>query len=167
MAEQENPSQATNGESIRKDQTNSEEEAGDLRERHSRFIECLERNGPNFTGDEWPQLAEDLGWSIEEVQLHAYRYLRCLMEADEFPEEEESSSESRRRASGEPDNDSGKSWSPAECALFDALVGIYVTRNSFGDSTDYERDEFIAANIPGKSAQEVRRRYRQIYGKEL
>ena len=48
-------------------------------------------NGPDpydFTGDEWPQLAEDLGWSTEEVQLHAYRYLRCLMEADEFPEED-------------------------------------------------------------------------------
>jgi hypothetical protein len=164
MSESQDPSLPINGGySLRTTSDNTE--AAWLGERHAQFIECLERHGPDFTGDEWPILAEELGWSTEEVQLHAYQYLTCLMEADETQDAQApENGGSRRAVNGERENGSGAPWIPAECILFDSLIGTYRTTNSSGNSNNNDWDEVVAAHMPGRTVREVRRRYRQLYG---
>ena len=52
---------------------------GDLTSRHGDFVRALERHGSNLTSSDWPILAEDLGWSTEEVQTYAFQYLISLI----------------------------------------------------------------------------------------
>ena len=61
----------------------NDDEKSRKRERHARFVECLERRGTNLTGNDWLHMAEDLGWPVEEVEIHAYQYMHALMEVDQ------------------------------------------------------------------------------------
>ena len=103
-------------------------------------------------------MAEELGWSVEEVQLHAYQYLLCLMEAGDVSESDDNVD------GGEKDEKSGNPWSTAECVLFDSLLATYKTNDGLGNSGSDRWEETIAASIPGKTARDVRRRYHEIYG---
>ena len=162
-----------------------------IRARHAQFIQCLEQHGPNLTGNEWPAMAEELGWSMQEVQLHAYQYLNNLFETDPDPVEESSISTNgaslptngaslptngglsnghagpprqNRETQGSTSN---APWSLEEAVLFETLVITYKTTNGAGSSnpSGYTWDELVAAQLSGRTAAQVRRRYRQLYGR--
>jgi hypothetical protein len=149
--------------------------AQSIRARHDQFIRCLEQHGPNLIGNEWPLMAEELGWSIQEVQLHAYQYLNNLFETDPDPVESSPPAnggrsnghggpprrerETQGRASNAP-------WSLEETVLFETLVVSYKTTNGEGSNpSGYTWDEMVAAQLSGRTAAQVRRRYRQLYGR--
>ena len=149
--------------------------AQSIRVRHAQFIQCLEQHGPNLTGNEWPAMAGELGWSIQEVQLHAYQYLNNLFETDPDPVEESSLPTNgglsngharpprrNRETQGSALNDT---WSLEEALLFETLVVTYKTTNGAGSSnpSGYTWDELVAAQLSGRTAAQVRRRYRQLY----
>jgi hypothetical protein len=161
MSESQNPSMQNGG-----SHNNAEEiETERLRERHAEFIESLERHGPNFTGEEWPILAEELGWSVEEVQMHAYQYLACLMEADGAEQSQvNQNGGSRARIADSGTNGSSEPWSPAECVLFDTLIAVYRTSNGHGEPVSSEWDEAVASHLSGRTSRDVRLRYRHLQG---
>jgi hypothetical protein len=147
MSESQNPSMQNGG----SHNYPEEREAERLRERHAEFIESLERHGPNFTGEEWPILAEELGWSLEEVQLHAYQYLACLMEADGAEQSQvHQNGGSRVRSADRGTNRSSEPWSPAESVLFDTLIAVYRASNGSEDPASSEWDEAVA-HLPGRT----------------
>jgi hypothetical protein len=136
-------------------------QADRLRQRHEEFVECLERHGPNLNGNDWSMLAEDLGWSVEEVQLHAYQYLTCLIEADATDATQASENGgSRGRVNGQAWP--SVPWSQEEMILFDTLIATYRTANGSG-ITNGDWEDLIASHLPGRTARDVRRRYRQMY----
>ena len=51
----------------------------DFTSRHDDFTRALERHGSNLNSSGWPILAEDLGWSMQEVQSYAFQYLISLL----------------------------------------------------------------------------------------
>ena len=142
-----------------------------LRERHEQFIQCLESHGPDLTGDEWPIMAEELGWSIDEIQLHAYEYMRCLFETE--PQQPlragplVSEAATQQTVRGSP-------WTLEEDVLFETLVATYRTTACNGNeggsrsqSTDrelYDWEELVAAHLPGRTAAQVRQRFQELYG---
>jgi hypothetical protein len=150
--------------------------AQSIRARHAQFIQCLEQHGPNLTGNEWPMMAEELGWSIQEVQLHAYQYLNNLMETDSDPVEELSLQANGGQSNGHAvpprrkratqSSTSNATWSLEEALLFEMLVVTYKTTNGEGSNpSGYTWDELVAAQLSGRTAAQVRRRYHQLYGR--
>lgn len=161
MSESQDPSMPINGGYSLRTEDNHDREAARLQERHRHFIECLEQHGPNFSVGEWPILARELGWSTEEVQMHAYQYLTCLLEVD-GDAAGPGNGNSRELMNGGTENEPGRSWSSSECLLFDSLIATYRTTNNPGESFDW--DELVAAHLPGRTPRDIRRRYRQLYG---
>ena len=147
------------------DPQNSERrEREDFIRKHERFVECLERHGPQFNGNEWSLLATDLGWSEEEVQRYSYEYLSCLSAVDDHnhvksetqrPTTTEDASTAKH---GKPESANEVSWSPSECALFDTLVAVYRGSPDHGSWA-----ESVAASLPSKSTSDVKRRFRELY----
>jgi hypothetical protein len=166
--------------------------------RHALFIQCLEHHGSNLTGNEWHVMAEELGWSIQEVQLHAYQYLNHLFETDDDhhdhhpnpPVVEESSSSSplprtnggksnghggppsppRREQETQGSTSNNAPWTLEEALIFETLVVTYKTTNGDDNSSGpnpsgYTWDDMVAAHLSGRTASQVRRRYRQLYGR--
>jgi hypothetical protein len=156
----------------------------EMRRRHDEFIECLERHGSNFSSNLWPILAEELGWSVAEVQLYAYQYLTALLTTDSSSSLP-SSTTHRGPMVGPPSSSmnggnshSGRRlrdrtsrrartatrpWSLEEIILFETLVATYMPA---GDSEGYEWEELVAAQLPGRTTAEVRRRWRNMAGGE-
>jgi hypothetical protein len=151
MSESQNPSLPNS----HADETNSEE----LLLRHQQFIACLESHGPDFNGNEWPILANELGWSEGEVQRYAYEYLSCLAATDE-----DSQAATHRRSENEATNSQSTAhtyWSPAECVLFDTLVAVH---RGLPDNSDREPwAETVASQLPSKSTSDVKARFRKMY----
>jgi hypothetical protein len=156
----------------------------EMRRRHDEFTECLERHGSNFTSNDWPILAEELGWSVAEVQLYSYQYFTALLMTD--PSSSLPSSTTRRGPMVGPPSSSmngdnspngrrlrdrmsrrartaSRPWRLEEVILFETLVATYMPA---GDSGGYEWEELVAAQLPGRTTAEVRRRWRNMAGGE-
>ena len=162
MSESQDPSQSMNGGLFSSDHR--------LKRKHQDFVRCLERHGPDLSGDEWPTMAEELGWSIEEVQLYAYQYLASIIEVDDRAREamEQTTKNGSSRAGEHAEEQSiYRSWSREESIRFDALIAAFRARINTRNSHDSDWDQQIASHLPGRTPQEVRRRYFLLHGKSV
>jgi hypothetical protein len=103
-------------------------------------------------------MASELDWTVEEVQTYAYRYMAAL-NADQSIHEEQDDEENESTIVD--------AWSLEETILFDSLLAMYLpdgADSSTNDGLDWE--EQVAAQLPGRTPMQVRRRYNCCYMKE-
>jgi len=159
--------------------TSQQEEA---RERHTRFLQSLERHasGDDVSRAAWSNMASELGWSVEQVQVYAYRYMMALNDESEdqsMPQQEHQANgddvvmadneENGSIMNGNSDNE----WTLEEDILLDSLLAVYPPRCSANSSSNnnsnhnaLDWEEQVASRMPGKTPMQVRQRYNQLYG---
>jgi hypothetical protein len=133
--------------------------------RHGRFLESFEQYRDS---EGWLQhIAEDIGWTIDEVEQHAFRYLVALVEIDQRRGTTiNGRTESRTSQSLGVDIMNGahgsRPWSVQECALLETLIAVhrpYIREVSQGDR---RWQDFIVSQMPGRSESEVLSRIRWL-----
>lgn len=122
-------------------------------ENHRLFVAALETNGYSAEASAWDRMAEELGWSVEEVKTYAYRYFNALL-----VKTEDDSPHARER------DDEDSAWSTEESILFEALLIRNLPATSQSEK-EVPWEQRIASRIPGKTAQDIKRRY-EFYCKE-
>lgn len=114
-------------------------------EEHARFLDALSHVRPEAaSGREWADMAKHVGngRSIMDVKLHAHMYFVRL-------EAECSAAVAEALASED------SMWSATEEAVFEQALAVY-------EEADAGRWEKIAALLPGKTPDNVRRRYEKL-----
>lgn len=118
-------------------------------EDHARFIEMLEHHaGGSMARRVWKSIASDLGWTIENVQRHAFRYLSELQHRDEHQ-------------TNEVTVDCGDDeWSIEEDILLESLLAVHLPENG---NSQLDWEERVAAHLPRRTPLEVRLRFQSRF----
>eukprot|EP00292_Cryptomonas_paramecium_P010258 CAMPEP_0113664512 /NCGR_PEP_ID=MMETSP0038_2-20120614/1776_1 /TAXON_ID=2898 /ORGANISM="Cryptomonas paramecium" /LENGTH=259 /DNA_ID=CAMNT_0000579733 /DNA_START=56 /DNA_END=831 /DNA_ORIENTATION=+ /assembly_acc=CAM_ASM_000170 len=113
------------------------------KQEHAEFIKALEKYGEGCSGNEWTMISSAIGSKTEEeVKMHARRYLAKLEHERRAPDD---LSETKIK-------NSSSLWTPQEIQIFE-------TRLAQADPKAPDRWEFIAAELPSKSPQDVKDYY--------
>jgi hypothetical protein len=122
-------------------------------------------------------MAEELGWSVEKVQLYAYQYMAALFATDPtFATNRTVGNTTRaarsnsRQPRDEQDNNSNggaitRPWSLEESILFDTSVARYMMTTNGSGVSHGAWEQLVADEMPGRTSNEVQQRYRQLYSK--
>ena len=125
---------------------------------HELFIASLEKHGYASASVAWASMAEELGWSSEEVRLYAYRYFASLQTM-----EESTNHTTAMDSTGHDDH-----WTVEESVLFEALLvqhlPIIDQQGNLQNGITWE--ERIASQVPEKTPEEVRLRYETKYSQQ-
>jgi hypothetical protein len=124
----------------------------DARLNHEKFVKSLEKYAYLSPNEVWIEMADELGWDVEEVRSYAFQYLIAMQSLEDSEED----------TIGPEPNDE---WTLDEIILLEALLvqhssEIKVKSDSL-NCTPWE--EKIAAQIPGKTAQQVRAMFESEY----
>ena len=139
------------------------------KEKHERFVTCLEKYGPEMSGNEWSLMAVDLECSVDDVKLYAYWYMQQLQlvnHSDNSCDSIEPKSDIEMKYTGDAsivNNTADKKeerysisdyseWTYEETLLFDTLLVTY-------DTTTPHRWERIASLIPNKVQKQCQKRW--------
>lgn len=126
-----------------------------MKERHEKFVAELDSIPMERLGEEgtMAQLADTLGWTLEEVELHAYRYFAALTEASD---EDYGTAKSRERAQTDylkrtfrASGYSRGSWTPTETRLLQTLMATLE-----GDNQRNLLDR-LARYFPNRSTEQI------------
>ncbi len=149
---------------------------------HARFVDSLERHvsdGENVSRATWSNMANELGWTVENVQAYAYQYMMALNSPDENQAEGQAngthvSMNGRHDVSMSNNNhDNGNvtngnsEWTVEEDILLDSLLALYHP----GESSNYSHnrnlldwEEQVASRLPGRTPMQIRQHYNELYG---
>lgn len=166
------------------------------RSQHTSFVESLERHASgNSNGGVsravWASMATDLDWTVEQVQIYAYRYMMALNNNDDNredsqhrPQEKGDSGDvimndganERSINSGNNENDVTSAspdteWTLEEDILLDSLLAVYLPRENNRSTSSalsnndgiLDWEEQIASRLPRRTPIQVRQRYNTLY----
>lgn len=117
-------------------------------ERHGQFVAALDRLNPSAESEMWESMAATLGWSVDEVQRHAYLYFVALCEHDGRPKSDEVEKQDE--------------WSFEESLMLDNLLARY--RKEFKDEGNPEAwsVDHLQEYFPDRTLDDIRARIKQI-----
>jgi len=158
----------------------SQQQERSERNAHARFVECLERHaGDNNGRAVWSNMASELGWTVEQVQSYAHRYMLTLNEATMSHGDQQNNTAGDvimnngdncdNETNGNSDSDE---WTLEEDILLDSLLAAHLpcagaSHNSNSHNNNnaaLEWEEQVASRLPGRTPMQVRQRYNQLYG---